>query len=202
MLFVVGHYRDPGVEFSAINTTDPNRSLYFMSQYPSLESSLSFFHGDYATVSQMSAQFDSQIQSAASGNVSENYAALCAIAARQVYSGLEITVGKDASGAYNTSDVMVFVKEIATSNYVNTVDVINPAFPFLAYTNPDMIEYAILPVILYAEQTFPKNILSAPHDIGTGKPRSAMTKRVANRLVQCSLSRGGWSPPGRRAILH
>lgn len=168
VLFVVGHYRDPGVEFSAINSTQPNRGLYFMSQYPSMESSLSFFYNDYATVGQMSAQFDSQVQSAASSSVTANYAALCAIAARQVYSGLEITVGKDSGGNYNSSDIMVFVKEIATSNYVNTVDVMNPAFPFWAYTNPDMIEYAILPVILYSEQTFPKDILSAPHDIGTG----------------------------------
>lgn len=78
-----------------------------------MESSLSFFYNDYEEVAQMSADFDAQIQSAASGNVTSNYAALCAIAARQVYSGLEITVGKDASGNYNTSDTMVFVKGIA-----------------------------------------------------------------------------------------
>ncbi|CAD6584973.1 MAG: hypothetical protein CYPHOPRED_002904 [Cyphobasidiales sp. Tagirdzhanova-0007] len=40
----------------------PNRSLYFMSQYPSLESSLSFFHSDFASVSAMSASFDAQVQ--------------------------------------------------------------------------------------------------------------------------------------------
>ena len=152
-----------------------------------MESSLSFFYNDYATVGQMSAQFDSQVQTAASSSVTANYAALCAIAARQVYSGLEITVGKDSGGNYNSSDIMVFVKEIATSNYVNTVDVMNPAFPFWAYTNPDMIEYAILPVILYSEQTFPSNILSAPHDIGTGTPVSTASVSSSNIVFQPTL---------------
>lgn len=71
-----------------------------------------------------------------------------------------------------------FQSEIATSNYVNTVDVMNPAFPFWAYTNPDMIAYAILPVLLYSEQTFPATILSAPHDIGTGeRPKEPCQKQ-------------------------
>lgn len=201
-LFVVGHYRDPGVRVPAINSTDPNRSLYFMSQYPSMESSLSFFYNDYSNVSQMSTSFDNQVQSAASSNVSDNYAALCAISARQVYSGLEITVGKDASGNYNTSDVMVFVKEIATSNFVNTVDVMNPAFPFWAYTNPDMIAYAILPVILYSEQTFPKSILSAPHDIGTGKGSSEGDCSFTNVSPSFSVSCRRRSASDRCALLH
>jgi hypothetical protein len=118
--FAVGHFRDPGVSFTAANSSQPDRSLFFMSSYPSLESSLSFFYSDFAEALALSNAFDAKVQSEATASVSAHYAALCAIAARQVYSGLEITVGKATDGSYNTSDVMVFVKEIATSNYVNT----------------------------------------------------------------------------------
>lgn len=174
-LFAIGHYRDPGVQFTASGLSAPqsDRSLFFMTEYPSLESSLSFFYNDYATVSAMSAEVDAKIQQDAASAVpgNDNYPGLCAIATRQVYGGLEITVGKTASGAYNSSDIMVFVKEIATSNYVNTVDVIAPFFPFLIYMNPDMIAYSLLPVIDYVEQgAFPKTTKSAPHDIGSAYP--------------------------------
>ncbi|KAK9899072.1 putative glutaminase A [Cystobasidium minutum MCA 4210] len=174
-LFAIGHYRNPGVQYTASGLTAPqsDRSLYFMAEYPSLESSLSFFYNDYATVSSMSAEVDAKIQEDATAAVpgNENYAGLCAIAARQVYGGLEITVGKTSSGSFNTSDIMVFVKEIATSNYVNTVDVIAPFFPFLIYMNPDMIPYSLIPVINYVEQgDFPKSTKSAPHDIGSAYP--------------------------------
>lgn len=174
-LFAIGHYREPAVQYTASGLSAPqsDRSLFFMTEYPSLESSLSFFYNDYATVSSLSAEVDAKLQqdatAAAAGN--DNYAGLCAIATRQVYGGLEITVGKTSSGSFNASDVMVFVKEIATSNYVNTVDVIAPFFPFLIYMNPEMIPYSLIPVIDYVEKgAFPNTIKSAPHDIGSAYP--------------------------------
>lgn len=154
-----------------------------MSQYPSLESSLAFFHSDYANVSAMSASFDAQVQKDAVNAVSAHYADLCAITARQVFSGMEITIGKTTSGSYNTSDVMVFMKEIATSNYVNTVDVMNPAWPFFAYINPDMLEYMLRPVIEYSEAVFPNQW--APHDIGRAYPNATGANQVSWKLLQC-----------------
>lgn len=140
-----------------------------MTQYPSLASSLSFFYSDYANALNLSRAFDAQVQRDATTAVSEHYAALCAIATRQIYGGMEITVGQSTTGTgYSASDIMVFVKEIATSNYVNTVDVINPAWPFFAYTNPAMVDYMILPVMEYAQKNFPN--AWAPHDIGQVYP--------------------------------
>lgn len=194
-LFAIGHYREPAVQYIASGLSAPqsDRSLYFMTEYPSLESSLSFFYQDYANASSMSAEVDSKLQEDATAAVTgnDNYPALCAIATRQVYGGLEITVGKTASGSYNSSDIMVFVKEIATSNYVNTVDVIAPFFPFMSYMNPDMIEYALLPVIGYVEQgDFPKSTMSAPHDIGSAYPIAdgahQVSRRVLKRHIPCT----------------
>ena len=194
-LFTVGHFRDPGwyvqrpflcllgadksflSSFTATNSTMPNRSLYFMSQYPSLESSLSFFHSDFASVSAMSASFDAQVQADAASVVSAHYADLCAITARQVFSGMEITIGNTISGEYNTSDIMIFMKEIATSNYVNTVDVMSPAWPFFAYINPDMLQYMVRPVIEYSEGYFPNQW--APHDIGKAYPNATGPSQVS-----------------------
>lgn len=43
-----------------------------------------------------------------------SYASILALSTRQAFSGIEITVGKTANGTYNTSDVLVFLKEISS----------------------------------------------------------------------------------------
>jgi hypothetical protein len=149
-----------------------------MSAYPSLESSLSFFYNDYETASSLSSNFDTQVNTDATAYVSAHYADICALVARQVWSGTEITIGKNANGSgYNTSDIMIFQKEIATSNYVNTVDVMSPMWPFFAYTNPDMLAWMLRPVIEYSEQVFPHQW--APHDIGTAYPNATGANQVS-----------------------
>lgn len=85
-----------------------------MASYPSLEASLAAFHGDFAFSLQLSSAFDTKVKADAIAAVNEKYASLCALAARQVFSGMEITVAKSQDGSYNTSDVMIFMKEIAT----------------------------------------------------------------------------------------
>lgn len=81
-----------------------------MEQYPSLNSSLSYFYEDYSESLRISNTFDLGVQDTAVGLAGEKYAALCALAARQVFGGIEISIGLDAQGNYNTSDVMVFAK--------------------------------------------------------------------------------------------
>ena len=108
--FSIGHYRDPAVYFSAARSANPDRNLYFMSAYPSLQTSIGFFHSDYVQALTLSQAFDAQVSQAANA-ISADYAGLCAISARQVFSGVEITIGTTTSG-YNTSDVMMFVKEV------------------------------------------------------------------------------------------
>ena len=107
--YVIGNYRDPVVNWTAVPATAAQRSSYFMASYPSLSSSLNFFYDDLATAASASAAFDAQLQADATKSINAQYAALCALAARQVWGGMEITIGRTASGAYDTDDVMLFV---------------------------------------------------------------------------------------------
>jgi len=110
MLFVLGNFHSPAVNWTAVANPAPNRELYFMSQYPSLESSLEFFWSDYTASYSISNAFDLAVQEKALGLAGSEYAGLCALATRQVFGGIEVTIGKDAQGNYNKSDVMVFMK--------------------------------------------------------------------------------------------
>lgn len=132
-LFAIGHYRDPALLFTATNDPTPSRSSYFMSAYPSLQSSLSFFYSDYANALSMSQNFDAQIQSAATSVYSAHYADICALISRQVWSGTEVFVPQLPAGGYDTSMAELYQKEIATSNDISTVDVLAPSIPYFLY---------------------------------------------------------------------
>ncbi|KAL8281193.1 hypothetical protein RQP46_006551 [Phenoliferia psychrophenolica] len=105
------------------------------------------------------------LQKQATSTVSADYAGLAALATRQVYSGLEITIGRTSATEYNTSDILAWTKEIATSDYISTVDVNYPVSWFFAYANPKMIRYIIEPVLQYTA----KGLYQFPyvlHDLG------------------------------------
>ncbi|KAM0751569.1 DUF1793-domain-containing protein [Meredithblackwellia eburnea MCA 4105] len=185
---VVGHYRDPAIQWAGLGGTYPDRSLYFQTQHPGLIPSLTFFYNDYANAVSSSAAFDSALQSAGTSVASAKYAGLAALAVRQVYGGLEITVGKQSSTAYNSSDILAWTKEIATSDYISTVDVTYPAAWFFAYANPNMIRYLIEPVLQYqAKGLYPQPY--ALHDFGKypiageANPDSYILEETGNMMI-------------------
>lgn len=65
--------------------------------------------GDYSDALSIAKAFDSKLSAEASA-ISENYAGVVALSVRQALGALEITISKTAEGAWNTSDVMVFLK--------------------------------------------------------------------------------------------
>lgn len=70
---------------------------------------ISSFLGDYSNALSRANALDAQIQSDAS-KISSNYAGLVALSVRQTFGAMEITVSKDASGQFDTSDIMSFLK--------------------------------------------------------------------------------------------
>lgn len=75
---------------------------------------LAFFYSDYANAVKTSAAFDADLQSTATEKVSTAYAGLAALATRQVYGGLEVTVGRSSATVYNRTDILAWTKEIGT----------------------------------------------------------------------------------------
>ena len=165
--YVVGHFLEPAFSYTAVATNNSDRSLYFMAQYPTLESSLSFFMTDYEYALQQSRQFDLALDVAATGLANSEYSSVVALVARQVYTGLSITIGRDASGELDTGDIMVFVKEISTSNYVNTVDILYPTHWMFLYLDPPTVRHMLEPVLRYSETI---DLDWGVHDIGRAWP--------------------------------
>jgi hypothetical protein len=165
VLFSVGHVRDPALQYETKSGLQ-NRSSYFWSKYSSVLTLISDFLTDYPSALSRANTLDAQVQSDA-GKISTNYAALAALSLRQAMGATEITISKSSSGAWNTSDVLMFLKEISSDGVssphyiltlvllmpwcqnVNTVDVIFPAWPAYIYLNPSWAKYLLLPLFEY-----------------------------------------------------
>ena len=57
--------------------------------------------------------FDAKVQNDASA-ISTDYASIVALSIRQAFAATEITVSKDSSGTFNTTDILLFMKEISS----------------------------------------------------------------------------------------
>lgn len=69
---------------------------------------MNFFISDFSRAASAAKNFDSKIRAAATA-ISSDYADLVDLSTRQVFGTVEITVGKDAMGNWNTSDVQAFM---------------------------------------------------------------------------------------------
>jgi hypothetical protein len=69
---------------------------------------------DYPNAKVRADAFDAQLLSDAK-NISSEYADLVALATRQVFGSIQITVSRDAAGNYNQSDLLTFMEEISSS---------------------------------------------------------------------------------------
>lgn len=97
------------------NTT-PSRMLFVMSSmlyavHKLMSSQILAFLSDYNDALSRSEALDNQLTSAASG-ISSEYSDLIALASRQAFGGIDITVSNATGGGWNTSDVMIFMKNI------------------------------------------------------------------------------------------
>jgi hypothetical protein len=72
------------------------------------------FLDDFANASTRARQLDQKILQGAAP-VSGLLGDLVSLATAQVYGSIQLTIGTDASGNYNTSDVMMFMKNIGGS---------------------------------------------------------------------------------------
>lgn len=170
VVYSVGHARDPAIEYLIANDALQNRSSYFWSQYSTATDAITTFLGDYDNALTRATAFDAQVSADAS-SISSNYAGLVALSVRQGFGAIEITVSKDSSGEYNTSDIMTFLKEISSDGNVNTIDVIYPAWPLFLYTNPVIGRDLILPLLAYQETgQYPNQW--ACHDMGATYPKA------------------------------
>ncbi|KAF9008954.1 DUF1793-domain-containing protein [Cyathus striatus] len=168
-VFTVGHVRDPALQYIVANGLQL-RYLYFWSHFSSVQSLIASVLSSYSAALQSAQNFDAKVNADAT-KISTDYASVVALSIRQALGATEITISKTSNGSFNTSDVIVFMKEISSDGNVNTVDVIFPAWPALLYTNPLLGKYLLEGLFRYQETGQYPNAWSV-HDLGSHYPNA------------------------------
>ena len=169
VVFVVGHVRDPAIQYVTKNNGRQERSVLFWTKFKTVSSAISTFIHDYTNALARANAFDAKVKADAS-KISSDYAGVVALSVRQALGSIEITVSKK-SGRYDQDDVLTFMKEISSDGNVNTVDVIFPAWPIFLYTNPALGKQLLAPLFEYqATGQYPNRW--AVHDMGSSYPKA------------------------------
>ncbi|KAJ6520970.1 hypothetical protein DFH09DRAFT_1251159 [Mycena vulgaris] len=165
VLFSIGHIREPAVKYVLAGNVKQERSLYFWSRFSTTAQLISFFLKDYATALATAKTLDAKVEADAL-KISPDYAGIVALSIRQSLGANELTISKNAHGGWNTSDIMLFMKEIASDGNTNTIDVIFPASPIFLYLFPKLGQYLLEPLFRYQASGQYPNKCVLPDAIG------------------------------------
>ncbi|KAJ7634847.1 hypothetical protein FB45DRAFT_1142317 [Roridomyces roridus] len=169
--FSVGHIRDPSAVYILPGNVRQERSLYFWSKFSTAEYVVSFFLNDYADALKTANALDARI-AADAAKISPDYFGIVALSIRQSLAANELTISKNKLGlGWNTSDIMLFMKEISSDGNMNTVDVIFPASPIFHYLYPELGMALLEPLYRYQASGLYPNKWSI-HDMGAHFPKA------------------------------
>jgi hypothetical protein len=161
--FVVGLVVDP-----AVNYMGNARSEYWHASTADINAGCVHMFLDFEDADAEGRSLDAQVASAAVDVAGSNYSDIVTLSVRQVFGAIQVTIPRDT---LDTSDVMVFMKEISSNGNVNTMDVILPVSPILYVMAPDYIRLLLEPVMQYMDSgVWPHNFTI--HDIGTHYPNA------------------------------
>ena len=124
---------------------------------------LDFFYDDYDTASSLASTFDNQVSTDALAASGQDYLTIVSLAVRQAFGATQL-VGTQAKNYF-------FLKEISSDGNVQTVDVIFPFHPILAYTNPTLLKLLLDPLFENQESGQYPNTYSM-HDLGSSYPNA------------------------------
>ncbi|KAI4160954.1 MAG: hypothetical protein L6R39_000160, partial [Caloplaca ligustica] len=161
--YAIGYTRD-----AAVNYLGNARASYYSATYKDSISAVNHFLDDYADAESESSAMDSNIDNKAASTAGANYSDIVTLSVRQAYGAADLTIPADT---LDTSDLMLFLKEISSDGNVNTVDVIYPTFPIFYVMDPEYIRLVLEPVVRYLETGRWPNSWTI-HDIGSSYPNA------------------------------
>ncbi|KAI9456996.1 hypothetical protein BJY52DRAFT_1379345 [Lactarius psammicola] len=125
IVWAVGYITDPAINYTGPSGAPQQRSLFYKIQYPNDTSLIAEFLNDFANASSRAQQLDSKILQDAAP-ISGLLGDLVSLVTAQVYGSTQLTIGTDASGNFNKSDVMAFMKNVGglKTNRVNAVETV------------------------------------------------------------------------------
>ncbi|KAK4541039.1 hypothetical protein LTR36_008408 [Oleoguttula mirabilis] len=163
--FAVGLDRQLTINYLGVTQTG-----YYRTQWPTIETAVSYFLQNYSLALSDSNTFDDEVRSrseSVSSVFGSQYADINEASVRQSFGAIELTVPKNDL----TATPQVFLKEISSDGNINTVDVIFQSWPIFISLNPYYIRYLLQPIISYLESgDFPQAYVL--HDLGANYPNA------------------------------
>jgi Domain of unknown function (DUF4965)/Domain of unknown function (DUF5127)/Domain of unknown function (DUF1793) len=137
--FTVGHVRTPLLSYGMDAT--PLIPLW-TTYWPNWAAMADFFLADGAAASRRAIALDTAIQEAATAAGGPGYSAMCSLAARQCYGGMELAIGPDGNP-------WLMGKEISSGGDVNTVDIFDQAYLMWLWMDPEYVPLEMTPILTW-----------------------------------------------------
>ncbi|TCD65510.1 hypothetical protein EIP91_002558 [Steccherinum ochraceum] len=168
VIWAVGNVRNPAIAYTTGSGTVQNRAPYFVSEYSDIPSAIDAFLSDFNNAKQHSDALDAQILNDTTA-ISSDYSNLVSLAMRQAIGSTELTIGNGTDGKWNTSDVMLFMKDVGTSGRVNPVETLYASLPLWLYLNATYAGALLSPLLQYQDSPAYTQPFAA-QDLGTSYP--------------------------------
>ncbi|KAI0049479.1 DUF1793-domain-containing protein [Auriscalpium vulgare] len=185
-VWAFGYSRDPALQYTDLSGQTTTRSLFYKTKYPKDSDTITDFLNDFPNAQTRAAQLDSKIMGDGA-SISSNYSDLLALSARQAYGATELTVGQNADGSPNPSDVMMFMKNIGGTipGRINAVETLYAAFPMFMYMDPSLGAPLLEPLLRF--QNSPNYTVGfAAADVGSKYPNATASNQQHQQSVEQS----------------
>jgi hypothetical protein len=137
--FAIGHIRTPLISYGP----DATPILPWWTTYwQDWTEAADFFLSDASAAHTRAAALDVMIEDAATAVAGPGYSAICALAARQCYGGMEVAIGPDG-------DPWVLGKEISSDGDVNSVDIFDQAYLMWLWLDPQFMPLEMAPILTW-----------------------------------------------------
>ncbi|KAI9507330.1 hypothetical protein F5148DRAFT_1205922 [Russula earlei] len=191
--FAFGFVQDPAVQYVDPSGQSQLRVPYYKTSYSSPDNLIDAFIGDYADALSRGIQLEEVMANDTAQLPPDYYSTLLCLTTRLAYASTVLTVRQTSKGVLDSTDVMMFMKNIDTAsdtNRVNPVEVLYNAFPMFMYFDPDLGGLLLEPLLRYqASSSYTKPY--AALDAGTLYPNTSFTnaahpqgvEQTANMLI-------------------
>ncbi|KAI9686550.1 MAG: hypothetical protein M1822_003561 [Bathelium mastoideum] len=159
--YAVGVYRDQAVSYLGADWTH-----FYRATYSDAPSAVDHFLNDYAGASADSLALDAAVASGANSAGGANYSDIVTLSVRQAYASCDFSI---VDSSKDTSDPLIFLKEISSDGNVNTLDVLYPIHPIFYVLNAASIRDIVEPVARFLNSGQWTNNYAC-HDIGAAYP--------------------------------
>ncbi|KAI9714416.1 MAG: hypothetical protein M1820_000377 [Bogoriella megaspora] len=161
--YAIGLARD-----QVVNYVGQDWTHFYRATYADPPAAVDHFLDDYAGASADALALDAAISSAANTAGGSNYSEILALSVRQAYGSCDFSI---LDSSKDTSDPLIFFKELSSDGNVNTVDVAFPMHPIFYVLNAASIRDILEPVTRFLKAGgWPENY--AVHDIGRAYPNA------------------------------